>query len=138
MATKPPYRWSTTSRGRLLTCDPRLQEVMNAVLQAGDMDVTILYGHRTEAEQNRMAEIGRSQLIWPRSKHNSTPSLAIDAAPYPIDWEDRERLTLFAGYVMGTARGMGIALRWGGDWDHDWRVKDNRFDDLVHFEIRKE
>jgi hypothetical protein len=30
---------------------------------------------------------------------------------------------------------MGIELRWGGDWSMDFEVKDNRFDDLVHFEI---
>ena len=30
---------------------------------------------------------------------------------------------------------MGIDLRWGGDWDRDTEVRDNTFDDLVHFEI---
>jgi hypothetical protein len=31
---------------------------------------------------------------------------------------------------------MGINLRWGGDWDQDWEVKDNKFDDFPHFELR--
>jgi len=30
---------------------------------------------------------------------------------------------------------MGVDLRWGGDWDSDTEVRDNSFDDLVHFEI---
>ena len=30
---------------------------------------------------------------------------------------------------------MDINLRWGGDWDQDTEVKDNRFDDLGHFEL---
>jgi len=30
---------------------------------------------------------------------------------------------------------MGVDLRWGGDWDGDTEVRDNGFDDLVHFEI---
>jgi hypothetical protein len=32
---------------------------------------------------------------------------------------------------------MGIELRWGGDWDQDFEVKDNRFDDFPHFELKK-
>jgi len=31
---------------------------------------------------------------------------------------------------------MGIRLRWGGDWDMDFKVMDNRFDDFPHFEVR--
>ena len=53
-----------------------------------------------------------------------------------MDWEDRERQTLFAGFVLGLARSMGITLRWGGDWDMDFHVMDNRFDDFPHFEVR--
>ena len=32
----------------------------------------------------------------------------------------------------------GVEIRWGGDWDSDTQVKDNKFDDLVHFELIKE
>ena len=53
-----------------------------------------------------------------------------------IDWEDRERFHLFAGYVLGVARGMGITLRWGGDWNMNFEVDDNKFDDFPHFELR--
>ena len=63
------------------------------------------------------------------------PSLAVDVAAYPIAWDDRARQTLFAGYVLATAKAMGVDLRWGGDWNRDTEVRDNGFDDLVHFEI---
>jgi len=63
------------------------------------------------------------------------PSLAVNAAPYPIDWENRERATLFAGYVLGVADEMGIKLRWGGDWNMNFETADNNFDDLWHFEL---
>ena len=47
-------------------------------------------------------------------------------------------MTYFAGFVKGIAKGMyNIDLRWGGDWDNDWEVKDNRFDDFPHFEIKE-
>ena len=83
---------------------------------------------------------GNSKTPFPKSKHNPTPSKAVDAGPFerkeaPIDWMDRERMTYFAGHVIATARSMGITLRWGGDWDQDTRVKDNAFDDIVHFEL---
>jgi len=36
---------------------------------------------------------------------------------------------------MGVASQMGIKIRWGGDWDSDGSVCDNKFNDLVHFEL---
>ena len=126
-------KFSDRSRSRLVTCDPRLQQVFEAVVR--NFDCTILEGHRDELRQNRMADEGKSQVRWPDGKHNATPSLAVDVAAYPIAWDDRKRQTLFAGYVLATARAMGVDLRWGGDWDRDTEVRDNSFDDLVHFEI---
>ena len=40
--------------------------------------------------------------------------------------------------MVATALGMGIKLRWGGDWDGDWQTRDNTFDDLPHFELAAE
>jgi peptidoglycan L-alanyl-D-glutamate endopeptidase CwlK len=98
-------------------------------------DCSIIEGHRDEVRQKEMFETGRSQVQFPSSKHNSLPSLAADVMPYPIDFKDRERMHLFAGFVLATAKTLGIEIRWGGDWDRDTEVADNRFDDLVHFEL---
>jgi peptidoglycan LD-endopeptidase CwlK len=125
--------WSAASAARLQTCDPRLQDVFDHVLQI--VDCSILAGHRDAATQNRLCDAGKSQLRWPRSKHNTSPSRAVDVAPYPLNWGDRERMTLFAGVVLGVADAQGVPLRWGGDWDCDFQVVDNNFDDLVHFEL---
>ena len=126
-------QFSDKSITNLATCDPRLQRVFQRVVH--DFDCTILEGHRDKERQNRMVEEGKSQVGWPDGKHNAVPSLAVDVTPYPIVWDDRERQTLFAGFVLATAKGMGIELRWGGDWSMDFEVRDNQFDDLVHFEI---
>lgn len=112
-----------------------LQKVFHEVLKL--CDHTILTGHRGREEQNEMYRTGKSQVMYPNGKHNSIPSKAVDAAPYPIDWKDRERATLFAGIVLGVAHNMGIEIRWGGDWDGDFQVKDNNFDDLWHFELKE-
>ena len=125
--------FSDSSLTRLRQCDHRLQGVFDFVIQT--FDCTILSGHRGRREQEQAFAAGNSKLRWPDSKHNSVPSMAVDAAPYPIDWDDRERATLFAGYVLGVAAARGIRLRWGGDWDRDTEVRDTEFDDLWHFEL---
>ena len=100
------------------------------------VDCSVLEGHRSKDRQNKLYKEGKTQVQYPDGRHNASPSNAVDVTPYPVDWDDRERQTLFAGFVLGIARSMGITLRWGGDWDQDFQVQDNRFDDFPHFEIR--
>lgn len=126
-------KYSKKSQSKLAQCHPLLQKVFNRVLEFTDH--TIITGLRSKEEQNRLFAEGKSQLKYPAGKHNSLPSLAVDAAPYPIDWNDRERATLFAGFVLGIAAEMGIKLRWGGDWNRNFKTADNNFDDLWHFEL---
>lgn len=127
--------YSKKSKAILATCDERLQRVFNEVIK--HFDCTITCGHRTKEEQDALyyATPKRTQVKWPNGKHNTKPSQAVDAVPCPVDWDDRERFTYFAGFVVATALSMGIALRWGGDWDSDTELDDNKFDDLPHFEI---
>ena len=126
--------FSEKSLTKLATCDERLQRIMMELIR--QYDVTILQGYRSQQEQDKACKEGRSKLSWPRSKHNQHPSIAVDVAPYPIDWEDRERFFYMAGLIMAIANFMGVGLRWGGDWDLDKDFDDQRFDDLPHFEIR--
>lgn len=126
-------RFSPDSLAKLRTCHRTLFDLFSDVVMY--FDCTVLVGHRTEAEQNAAFSSGKSQKQFPSSKHNSLPSKAVDVAPFPIDWNDRERFHLFAGFVLGMAAEKGIRLRWGGDWNGDLQVKDNSFDDLVHFEL---
>ena len=128
-------KFGKNSKERLATCDERLQKVFNEVIKY--VDCSVLEGHRNEERQNRFYDEGKTKLRYPDGRHNNRPSNAVDVTPYPVDWSDRERQTLFAGFVLGIARSMGIKLRWGGDWDMDFKVMDNRFDDFPHFEIRE-
>ena len=131
--------YSTASTTRLAACHADVQIVFNEVVKY--FDNSILVGHRGKADQNAAFDSGHSKLNWPKSKHNSIPSEAVDAAPYPIDWGDRERMTYFAGYVIATADRLLAEgkithrIRWGGDWDRDTEVRDNKFNDFPHFEI---
>lgn len=121
------------SQEKLATCDPRLQKVFNEVIK--HFDCTVIEGHRGEEAQNKAFAEGKSKLKYPQGKHNKIPSLAADVLPYPIDWNDTNRMRYFAGFVVGIAATMGIKLRWGGDWNQNTELKDNSFNDLPHFEI---
>ncbi len=121
------------SLAKLATCDERLQALASDV--AKHIPCTVLEGHRGEAAQNAAYAAGKTKLRWPQGKHNAQPSKAVDMAPSPVDWNDRERFTLFAGFVLGTAAARGVTLRWGGDWNRNFNIADNSFDDLVHFEL---
>ncbi len=122
-----------SSQDKLATCDPRLQKVFNEVIKY--FDCTVIEGHRGEEAQNKAFAEGKSKLKYPQGKHNKTPSLAADVLPYPIDWNDTNRMRYFAGFVVGIAATMGIKLRWGGDWNQNTELKDNSFNDLPHFEL---
>ena len=129
-------RFGRTSKERLGTCEKDLQLLFKEVVK--DFDCTIVCGHRGEEDQNEAFRRGNSKVKYPNGRHNASPSRAVDVAPYPIDWTDRDRFHYFAGYVMGIASKMGVNLIWGGDWDGDTDLKDNAFDDLVHFELKQE
>ena len=129
-----PY-FGRTSKKRLKTCDEDLIYLFEEVVKY--FDCSVLEGHRGKRLQNKYFKEGKSKLKFPDGNHNKKPSKAIDVAPYPIDWDDRERMTYFAGFVKGMASALGIPIRWGGDWNSDTQVKDNNFDDLPHFELRE-
>lgn len=125
--------FSKQSLDILSTCDYRLRDICNEVIKV--MDITVICGHRTQEDQDKAFKQGKSKLEYPKSKHNINPSLAVDIAPYPIDWKDRERFILLAGLVTGIGLMKGYTIRWGGAWNGLKSMKFNKFDDLPHFEI---
>ena len=134
------YNFSKISKERLAGCHPDLQVLFNEVILY--YDCSIIVGRRGMEDQNKAFNSGKSSLEYPLSKHNQLPlSLAIDVAPYPIDWEDKNRFYHFGGLVQGIAHilfdeaRMKHRLRWGGDWDGDNDLRDQKLYDLVHFEI---
>lgn len=127
---------SKTSEERLSTCHESIQEFVRHVSKK--YPLMVVCGHRGEKEQNEAYEKGQSKLKFPSSKHNVFPSLAVDLAPLKdgkIDWNDGSQWYHFAGYVQGVAETLGIKVRWGGDWNMNFNLKDQTFFDLPHFEL---
>lgn len=126
-------KFGKTSKERLATCHPYLQELFNEVIDY--YDCSVLCGFRSKEEQEKAYKENTSTVRWPKSKHNKKPSMAVDVAPYPIDWDDTDRFYMFVGIVRGIAAIREIPIRCGADWDGDMEVKDQNFHDLPHFEL---
>lgn len=126
-------QFSKRSSARLASCDPQIQMVCNASIIR--FDFTILSGYRGEAEQNDAFERGTSKLEYPKSKHNKLPSKAVDAAPFPIDWNDIPRFIALADVMLEEAKRLGVNMRWGGDWNRNGDWRDEKFRDMPHFEL---
>ncbi len=127
------------SQQRLDTCHPKLQrlfrEVDRRLARRKQMDITVVCGHRGEADQEAAFAAGKSKKHWPDSKHNGLPSNAVDVSPYPIDWNDKLAYARLAGYVFAVADDLDIQVRWLGDGNQNGKSDDESFLDIDHFEL---
>lgn len=141
--------YSQKSKAKLNTCHPKIIRIMNrAILK---MDHTVLFGNRPEAEQFELYKKGRKLhkgkwvKVGPtvtdrdgkikKSMHNYVPSLAIDVAPWPIDWNDLERFEELKDVIFEAAEEEGIKIIWGADWDSDGNIAEHSLQDYPHFEL---
>lgn len=134
--------FGANSRTRLATCDQRLQDILNEAIKI--VDFTVLKGHRGQVEQDEAFRTGKSKLRWPNGNHNAYPSRAVDIAPwlpgYPnIDWDDLIAFGRLMGVVQAIAHQKGVRLRFGLDWDGDFRSvnrdANETFLDAPHVEL---
>jgi len=129
-------KFSKRSQQILDTCHPDLVYLMRYSIQDGP-DFSIISGQRGRAEQNTLFDEGKSKLRYPKSKHNHLPtSLAVDVAPYPIDWKNDYRFMVLGGWILHCASVLRIPIIWGGDWNQNWNPKDNWID-AGHFELKE-
>jgi len=126
-------KFSKQSTAKLKTCHPLLAVIALEAIE--EMDFVVLCGHRTPAEQQELYKQGRATKgrivthvdgIKKKSKHNYLPSLAMDLAPYPIDWNDLERFKKLADIIMRIAKENATPLEWGGAW---------KMKDYPHFQL---
>lgn len=121
-------KFSKRSSDKLDTCHPDLQRLMREVIK--HIDITILCGHRSVEEQADLFARGMSKLDGSEgrmSKHNHSPSLAVDFSAYPVQW-NRERFIASAYFARGIASQMGIGVRLGCDWNGDLVMSEGFFD----------
>jgi peptidoglycan L-alanyl-D-glutamate endopeptidase CwlK len=137
------FRYSQHSLTQRETLHGDLQLILDEVLKIHDL--RIVEGFRPEEKQNEMYRKGLSKLPWPRGRHNQQPSEAADLLPFvngkPIGWEATRQWDYFGGLVIGVAAQLRAResvthrIRWGGDWSRDHDLRDQSFNDLMHFEL---
>lgn len=131
-------KFGKASLARRETLHPILQEILDEAIKY--FDFTIVCGYRNEEDQEKAFVKGASTKHWPDSKHNTLPSKAVDVGPYHplfknVDWENTPRFIYLAAFIMGIAHAKGIKIRWGGDWDGDSFMRDQKFHDRPHLEL---
>lgn len=117
--------FSARSKANLLTCHHDLQRLFNEVIKHADC--AIICGHRSQLDQNKAFMAGASKVAWPDSKHNSLPSMAVDAVPIPLDWNDIPSFLALSAVVKEAASRLGLEIAYGGDWP--------KFKDYPHYEL---
>lgn len=141
------------SRAKLAGVDPRLVRVIERALQISKVDFKVICGVRTLAEQKALYAQGRTKpgkiVTWTlNSRHLPDPKTglgrAVDLLPAPYDWkleddkstpEIDDAFAKVAVAMYQAAADLGIAIRWGANWDGDkiWREKGEG--DNPHFEL---
>lgn len=128
------FSWGKTSLDNLSQAHTVLQALANKALEISNQDMKVICGYRNEADQNKAYAEGKSKLMWPKSLHNSHPSLAIDVVPLPLNWNDtiafKEMVVTFkmAWNLLDKSLTNGWALECGAEFS---------FRDYPHFQIKR-
>lgn len=119
-------KFSESSLRRLRECDQRLQDVCFEAIKT--LDFTVLCGYRGREEQEKAFAEGKSKARFGQSPHNRSPSMAVDLAPWPIDWDNIDRFRELNEVIQEAAKVRGVQVEWGGNW--------KSFKDYPHWEIK--
>lgn len=112
--------------------NPSLRMLFIEAIKDAPLDFTVLETVRTKEKQLENIKNKVSQII--KSKHipeynASGYCEAVDVAPYPINWNDKERFRKLAAHIMKKAQLFNIPLTWGGNW--------KTLVDMPHFELKR-
>lgn len=97
-------------------------DLVDLIIKASEtMDLQVICSYRGEKAQNEAFAKGASNCLFPNSKHNSLPSMAVDVVPFnrntkAIDWNDIAKFKVMGAHVLKCAKELGINVVWGGGW----------------------
>lgn len=118
--------FSQRSLKNLAQCHPDLREVALEAIK--EFDFVVICGYRNRQDQERAFNDGKSNAHYGQTGHNYSPSLALDAVPYPIDWGNTVAFQRMGKAFLAAAKAKGISITWGGSW---------KMRDYPHFELSK-
>lgn len=126
-------KFSVDSAERLSHAHPLLQKLMNEAIK--QFDFVILQSQRGRADQELAFKLKHTKVHYGDSSHNWRPALALDIAPNPVNWKNLKPFHALSKIIIPMAKEMKIPIRWGGDWDGDGDLTDQKFIDLPHYEL---
>jgi predicted DNA-binding protein (UPF0251 family) len=132
-AAVPISKFDATSAKRMAAAHPLLQKLLTAARQK--IAFTILESQRGKAAQEKAFNAGNSKAHFGQSAHNWSPAIAVDIAPIPLDWNKREPFIALSKVILPLAKEMKIPIRWGGDWNGNGILTDEKLSDLPHYEL---
>ena len=144
------YKLGQRSLDNLKGVHPDLVKVIKVAITDSPVDFTVTDGIRTTAEQKAIYAQGRSKPGKIVTKADGVKGLsnhqdeadgkkdglgsAVDLFPFfegKVQLEHKDtvkKLKEIAAHIKATAKKLGIAIEWGGDW---------KFIDMPHFQLKK-
>lgn len=127
------------SEKNLVGVHPDLAKVVRKVAESHN--ILVIEGVRTQERQDDLYAQGRTKpgpiVTWTKdSKH--LRGLAVDVVKLKgsvIDWNDVKSFEELGKIMLDTAKQLGVALRWGYDWDGDTNLREKGENDGPHFEL---
>jgi len=108
------FSLSTRSLDKLDGVDPSLVSVVKRAIALTKIDFGVVYGMRTEEEQEKLFAAGKSQTM--KSKH--LVGRAVDLMAY-VDGKGCWELNVYddlCDAMKAAAEELGIAIKWGAAW----------------------
>ena len=131
---------SERSYHRLTGVDQRLVRLVELAIKRTPIDfgVAHLGGYRTDEEQAQIFASGYSERdgYMRKSKHQygEAVDLIVFVGNTPVD--DEIMLGVIAGVMLSCADELGIDIVWGLDWNQNGDIRDTKFRDIFHYELK--
>ncbi|MBN9318543.1 MAG: M15 family metallopeptidase [Caulobacterales bacterium] len=155
------FALSALSLARLDGVDPRLTRVVKRAIQLTTVDFAVIEGVRSDDQAYRNWGKGRTaaecraagaptsyarpaeaKVTWVRRPLNTRHrrqangyGSAVDLLPAPYDWKATASFDAVAKAMREAAQELGVAIRWGADWDSDGYPRERGEADSPHFEL---
>jgi peptidoglycan L-alanyl-D-glutamate endopeptidase CwlK len=134
------FKLSERSLERARDVNPKLINLILLAIRRTPIDFGVAWmgGKRTAEEQNQLFKEHYSQCdgYEKLSKHQSGDAIDLNIFVGSKLVENKEMLCVVAGVMFSCANEMNINLIWGLDWNSNGDIRDNKFNDMYHFEIK--
>lgn len=133
------FKLGERSLGRLKGVNPKLTELLLYAIARTPVDFGVAWmgGFRTAEQQNQLFKQGVSQRDGYKLISNHQTGNAVDLNIFVGNnlVQNDKMSCIVAGVILTCAEELNMHIRWGLDWNENGDIRDNKFNDIYHFEI---